>query len=154
MVERSRTARVNLPSLNLSIVRQYCSISEDDTSNDSLIWQYYKAALDAAESFCGRFFTESAVVITDYDDTLRIPSKVNEITSVKLNGEVTTDYILQSQYLSLPTVGNIEVEYTTVEDMPNPVWIFIYKFILYNLERNNPERGELDHSDLITYIER
>jgi len=143
---------MSLPKIDLDLVRQYCSL-DDDTANDKLLQQYLVSAFDVAEMRTGRFFTESEVVVNEFDDHVYLKSKYGAIIEVKFNGAVTTSYTQQGAMLGFDSVGAIDIKYSTIEDVANSVLTFILKYILHQLERNNPDRGELDYSDLAPFVE-
>lgn len=152
MINRTLTKRIALPKVDLDLVRKYCSL--DDTDNDKLLYQYINSAFDAAELKTRRFFTQSEVVLNTFDDEITLKSKVDSIIEVKVGGIVTTSYKTQGNTLVFDTVTDIQVKYSTVEDVTNGVLMFVLKYVLHQLERNNPDRGELDYSDLSPYFEQ
>ena len=152
MVNRTLTKRIALPKVDLDLVRQYCSL--DDTDNDKLLYQYISGAFDAAELKTRRFFTQSEVALNTFDDEITLKSKVDRIIEVKVGGIGTTSYKMQGNTLVFDTVSDIQVKYSTVEDVTNGVLMFVLKYVLHQLERNNPDRGELDYSDLSPYFEQ
>lgn len=153
MIDWSRTTRTALPEFDMVELREYCNLEVDDTSNDKQLFRFFKAALDCAEQKTNRFFTKSDVVISDYDNMIKLPQKVDAITKVKFNSAEIADYTNESNTLVFSEVGAVEVELTTLEDMPSNLWMFILKYILHQLERNNPDSGELDYSDIAMYMQ-
>ncbi len=75
--------------ISLDILKEH--IRQDDDYENEIIQAYYLAAIDYAEKYTNRYFTETNIIgyQRDYSSKILVPFDINEVVSVKARNNDT-----------------------------------------------------------------
>lgn len=155
--------QVNVKAENLIIsdfifIKSFLRIT--NSVEDSLIQMFMTTAVKHIETWCNTFITVKTVEITSDSSTIELIGKVDEITSVKIDGTATTDYevigdTVKSIVLNTELIEGqyVTIEYTTLANISDNIRIFIAQKVAELYGRNEDKNVVPDYS-LINDIKR
>jgi hypothetical protein len=113
-----------LTSITLDDVKLFIGITAND--EDEMLEKMVNAALRYAEDYTGNVFAKADVTILSSRDNILVVGKID--TEKELNVTVDgnpVDAVVSGNNIHVGYSGLIEVKYSTVENVPPPVAIFI-----------------------------